>query len=161
MFINPRERRDACFSLCCFGRFLEFVRCFRLGLRRCLFLRSPESLHSLGLLFALSGRELAAWFLRRLSTFRRAGNGSGQWILRRPSPALSRPFKRLDGSVQLVSFRNQKSKNLFCRHRKNRNTIAFSSLRLLHSTPHGASARIVVLLPFTELPRGLRPGDRR
>ena len=108
--------------LCCLASLLGFACCLRLRFRRSFLLCIPESLHSLRLLLALSGSELATRFLGRLSSSRRAGNGSSQRILRRPTPALRRSLKHLDRSVQLVSFCNQKSKDLFCRHRENLST---------------------------------------
>jgi len=110
--------------LCCPGRLLGFAGGPRLGLHRSLFLRSPESLHSLRLLFALSGCEFATFLLslwlgvfgNYLAPQRCRERPAVRW---RSSPALGRSLKSFYGPVQLVSFCNQKSKDLFCRHRKN------------------------------------------
>src|ERR1700733_3993318 len=92
-----------------FRRPLVLADCLRLGLLRNLVLRGPVSLHSLRLLFALSGSEFAAFLFRRLRWLDSdAWRCTIQGIIRRSSPALGRPLKNLDSVVQLVSFPQSK-----------------------------------------------------
>jgi hypothetical protein len=100
--------------LCCFGSLLRLAFTLRLRLRFRLLLRGPPLAHPFGGGFPLRGRELAIPLLRRCG----AGGGRGQGcrILRWPTSSLHWSLKSFDGSVQLVSFCNQKSYDLFGRH---------------------------------------------
>ena len=79
---------------------------------------SQPSKPSSALLAVCVGSEFAPPFFRRLSGLWGCGRGNGQLILRRSSSAPDWSLKGFNRSVQFVSFRNQKSKNLFCRHRR-------------------------------------------
>jgi hypothetical protein len=77
----------------------------------------PVFLHTRRLRFARDGGHPLAAAARDIGY---GGDSAG--ILRRSTPALRWSLKSFDGSTQLVSFSNQKSHYLFCRHRENRNT---------------------------------------
>ena len=116
-------RDSSRWPLRCFGLLPGSPRRGRIRLRLRLLLRGPISLHSFRLLFALRGRECTRAFLGRLSGLRSGGTSDGQRSLRWSSSARGRSLKSFNRSIQLVSFCNQKYKNLFCRHRRNLNSF--------------------------------------